>query len=560
MRSEPASAGHHKGPLQRWVFGPMELADGDGWLRIDGREVPVQPGPLKLLRALLAAAPGVVTHEELIARIWQRGPQMVSRTILSSTVARLREALGTDLAANLVAVAGVGYRWRGAVRSVPIAPAADTPATLSSIATAETPQAEADRFMTRLWLDVLRGRSAGHARMTLHQAVHAGIAQAEAELTDAPAVLACIHRTLASHRLMAHDGAGAIHHFRRAWALAAASLGEPQPDLALELHFELCCALVNSVLWDGDAARLRAARSELALARSALRASPEAGAAVRLGAARAAFAIAFYEHDWTRALAASAEVVRETDALPEPDPRRRWECRIHHATILLRAGDEADAIAAIDDLFRQPPPPLNPGDIMLLQARMVRGAIHACIGRHAEAVALLEPLHAELAADGRADSGVGPDTATWLAGSLLQTGRDGEALAMIRTVHGHAVAQVGASSEAALQPLATLALALAAAGRADDALRHLEEGVGPLLPRLVMPGQRYAVLALARWIDLLFERGDTVRAIALLRHLRPRDLRAAVLRPADAETFFERCRRAREATPVAQPTQGAGAA
>lgn len=62
----------------------------------------------RLLLELAAASPGVVTRQDLLARVWQ-GARVASNT-LEVHVNRLRVKLGPACAARVLTVKGVGYR------------------------------------------------------------------------------------------------------------------------------------------------------------------------------------------------------------------------------------------------------------------------------------------------------------------------------------------------------------------------------------------------------------------------------------------------------------------
>ncbi|GAC1329530.1 MAG: two-component system response regulator KdpE [Candidatus Dormibacteria bacterium] len=79
----------------------------------EGREVRLTPTEFALLRELVFAAPGVLTHRELLKRVW--GPEYAGETQYTRTfVQRLRSKLEADPANPdlILTEPGLGYRLR----------------------------------------------------------------------------------------------------------------------------------------------------------------------------------------------------------------------------------------------------------------------------------------------------------------------------------------------------------------------------------------------------------------------------------------------------------------
>ena len=90
-------------------FGPCELRLGQRELLIDGVRRPLQPRPFDLLLYLIEHADRVVTHQELLSRVWRDGP--VQPCSLPAAVLRLRRALGKAHQGAIRTYQRVGYRF-----------------------------------------------------------------------------------------------------------------------------------------------------------------------------------------------------------------------------------------------------------------------------------------------------------------------------------------------------------------------------------------------------------------------------------------------------------------
>ncbi|MFY9509469.1 MAG: winged helix-turn-helix domain-containing protein [Rubrivivax sp.] len=96
----------------------MEFDEARAELLIDGRLVPAEPQPLRVLGELLRHRNEVVTKEELFATVWDRWP--TGEHVLPSAVNRLRKALGPKGSARIVTLPRLGYRFAGSVRCEPL--------------------------------------------------------------------------------------------------------------------------------------------------------------------------------------------------------------------------------------------------------------------------------------------------------------------------------------------------------------------------------------------------------------------------------------------------------
>jgi DNA-binding response OmpR family regulator len=79
-----------------------------------GHELELSAKEFAVLQALLEAAPGAVTPEQLLERVWDENIDPFSRTVYV-TVARLKRKLGTPAA--IETSPGTGYRIASAARS-----------------------------------------------------------------------------------------------------------------------------------------------------------------------------------------------------------------------------------------------------------------------------------------------------------------------------------------------------------------------------------------------------------------------------------------------------------
>ncbi len=94
-------------------FPPFEFDAEAGRLSRDGRELPLRPKTLTLLRFLLDHPGRLLTREELTSAVWP--DTHVSPALLKNRVRDLRQVLGADGDSWIETVPRRGYRLRGAV-------------------------------------------------------------------------------------------------------------------------------------------------------------------------------------------------------------------------------------------------------------------------------------------------------------------------------------------------------------------------------------------------------------------------------------------------------------
>lgn len=98
-----------------WTFGPAVLDERAMELRVDGRPVDIERKSLEVLRHLLQHAGELVTKDQLLKAAWPG--RVVTDSVLTKCIARLREALGGEGQTLIVTVHGYGYRLEGPVTS-----------------------------------------------------------------------------------------------------------------------------------------------------------------------------------------------------------------------------------------------------------------------------------------------------------------------------------------------------------------------------------------------------------------------------------------------------------
>ena len=97
-----------------WRCANLELDESTLELRVAGKLVPLEPKPLELLMWLLRHPGEVVTKDELFETLWTG--RVVSESVLTSCVGKLRQALGDDTHALVKTVHGFGYRLTAPVQ------------------------------------------------------------------------------------------------------------------------------------------------------------------------------------------------------------------------------------------------------------------------------------------------------------------------------------------------------------------------------------------------------------------------------------------------------------
>jgi eukaryotic-like serine/threonine-protein kinase len=93
-----------------WRVGQVDFDELSFELRVAGAKVSVERVPLRVLLALLRAGGRVVTADQLLATIWHRSRDTISRNAVSNAIGKLRKALGVH-GQNLIEVLPqTGYR------------------------------------------------------------------------------------------------------------------------------------------------------------------------------------------------------------------------------------------------------------------------------------------------------------------------------------------------------------------------------------------------------------------------------------------------------------------
>ena len=102
------------GATRIWLFGEVRLDERTLQLTVRGQEVRLHRKPLLVLLHLLQHPGEVVTKDELGAACWPR--RVLSDTVLTTTLNRVRQALGDENQEIIKTVHGFGYRLAAAVR------------------------------------------------------------------------------------------------------------------------------------------------------------------------------------------------------------------------------------------------------------------------------------------------------------------------------------------------------------------------------------------------------------------------------------------------------------
>ncbi len=92
----------------KWLFSRCVFEESTLELSVAGRLVELERKPLEVLRHLLRHAGEVLTKEEIHAAVWPG--RVLSDTVLTKAVSRIREVLGDETQALIKTVHGYGYR------------------------------------------------------------------------------------------------------------------------------------------------------------------------------------------------------------------------------------------------------------------------------------------------------------------------------------------------------------------------------------------------------------------------------------------------------------------
>ncbi|MDE2149016.1 MAG: tetratricopeptide repeat protein [Gammaproteobacteria bacterium] len=99
---------------RRWLFGPACMDERALTLHVHDRPVKLERKTLEVLLFLLHHAGEVVTKDELLDGVWPG--RILTETVLTKCVGKLREALGEDGRSLIKTVHGYGYRLDAPVR------------------------------------------------------------------------------------------------------------------------------------------------------------------------------------------------------------------------------------------------------------------------------------------------------------------------------------------------------------------------------------------------------------------------------------------------------------
>ncbi len=98
----------------KWIFDCCVFEESTHELTVAGALVELERKPLEVLKLLLRHAGEVVTKEEIHAAVWPG--RVLSDTVLTKAVSRIREVLGDDAQTLIKTLHGYGYRLMAPVR------------------------------------------------------------------------------------------------------------------------------------------------------------------------------------------------------------------------------------------------------------------------------------------------------------------------------------------------------------------------------------------------------------------------------------------------------------
>ncbi|MES2684400.1 MAG: tetratricopeptide repeat protein [Pseudomonadota bacterium] len=104
----PTPAGDAASRAYRWRFGGVVLDGRSLELSLDEQQVKLEPKPMELLLYLLRHPGEVVTKEELLENLW--AGRFLSESVLTKTMAKLRQGLHDESQGLIKTVHGFGYR------------------------------------------------------------------------------------------------------------------------------------------------------------------------------------------------------------------------------------------------------------------------------------------------------------------------------------------------------------------------------------------------------------------------------------------------------------------
>jgi adenylate cyclase len=163
----------------RWSFGNAILDERSLELTVGGRPVALERKSLEVLMVLLRRAGDVVTKDDLLAAVWPG--RVLSETVLTKCISRIREALGDDEQKIIKTLHGYGYRLAVPVKletgaAAPVV-AGDAAAPAEAPVRGRTPRTR--RQLTAVMLTDIAGYSAlvnaderrGHELLEMHRKV-----------------------------------------------------------------------------------------------------------------------------------------------------------------------------------------------------------------------------------------------------------------------------------------------------------------------------------------------------------------------------------------------------
>lgn len=182
---EPETSDAAPRDVSRWRMAHVELDESTLELRVRGVVVEPERKPLELLMWLLRHPGEVVTKDELFDALWSG--RVVTESVLTKCVAKLRQAIGDDGQTLIKTVHGFGYRLVAPVERLD--PSAPSPVAPPLLAVGDNPPLRPNWRLVRRY-DASRGENwlaehakTGEKRVFKFSNDAAGVSQLKREIT-----------------------------------------------------------------------------------------------------------------------------------------------------------------------------------------------------------------------------------------------------------------------------------------------------------------------------------------------------------------------------------------
>jgi len=113
-----SSAATQSSTQYKYIFGPAVFDTSLFELKVDNKLIKIERRPLDVLEALLKHVDEVMTKNELLDLVW---PDIHTvENVVANAIAKLRKALGPDVASRIITHPRIGYRFSGPVERLAI--------------------------------------------------------------------------------------------------------------------------------------------------------------------------------------------------------------------------------------------------------------------------------------------------------------------------------------------------------------------------------------------------------------------------------------------------------